>query len=66
MALLPTIGTGVAGLGAMGFILGIASATTFSQPLVGAALIILGLGLLLTGVVLFLAICVLQDLLGIL
>ncbi|MCX5999042.1 MAG: hypothetical protein NTU41_05460 [Chloroflexi bacterium] len=38
----------------------------YGEPLAGVALVVLGLGQMLTGVVLFLAMCVLQDLLGIL
>jgi len=66
MSLLPTIGVAAALIGGIGFILGIVTIATGSEPLIGVALLVLGLGQILAGVVLFLAMCVLQDLLGIL
>ena len=66
MSLLPLIGVCVALVGAVGFILGLVATLAYGEPLAGVALVVLGLGQMLTGVVLFLAMCVLQDLLGIL
>jgi len=66
MALLPIVGAFVGLVGAVSLILGIAAIATGTEPLLGVALVTMGAGQLLTGAVLFLAMCVLQDLLGIL
>lgn len=66
MSLLPLGGVVVAVLGVAGIVLGVLATAAGCGWLPGTALIVLGLGQLLIGVVLYLAMCVLQDLLGIL
>lgn len=64
MNLLPWIGGLVALIGLGGLILGILVVALSGLPLAGAALIVLGMGLVLTGIVLFFAMCIVQDITG--
>ncbi len=66
MSLLPLGGALAAVLGALGLLLGVVAIAAHGEVLPGAVLVILGLGQLLIGGILFLGMCVLQDLLGIL
>ncbi|MBM3132175.1 MAG: hypothetical protein FJZ95_03980 [Chloroflexi bacterium] len=64
MNLLPWVGVGVAVIGLIGLVLGIVIVLISALPLAGAAIITLGLALTLTGIVLFFAMCIVQDITG--
>ncbi|MFO8009533.1 MAG: hypothetical protein R6U89_01855 [Dehalococcoidia bacterium] len=64
MNILPWVGVVIAVIGLTGLILGILTALISSLPLAGSALILTGLGVILCGVVLFFAMCIVQDITG--
>ena len=64
MNLLPWIGVGVAVIGLIGLIMGIMTIIVSGLALGGAALAVIGMGLMLCGIVLFFAICIVQDITG--
>lgn len=64
MNLLPWVGVGIAIIGLIGLIMGILTIFVSGLALGGAALAVIGLGLTLTGIVLFFAMCIVQDITG--
>ncbi len=64
MNLLPWVGVGIAIIGLIGLILGILTVTVSGLVLGGAALTVIGAGIILCGIVLFFAMCIVQDITG--
>ena len=64
MNLLPWGGVGIAFVGLIGLVLGILTMVISGLTLAGLALAVVGTGVLLCGVVLFFAMCIVQDITG--
>lgn len=64
MDVLPWIGAGIAAIGLTTLILGILTIALSGLALGGAGLLIGGLGLTVSGIVLFFAMCIVQDITG--
>ena len=64
MNVLPWVGVGIAIIGLIAFILGIITLLVSGLPLAGAAIMVGSFGLILCGVVLFFAMCIVQDITG--
>lgn len=61
---LPWVGIVVAAIGFIGLIMGVLTIFISGLALGGATLAFIGLGLTLTGIVLFFAMCIVQDITG--
>ncbi len=64
MDLLPWVGIGVAFMGLLGLFMGLLTIFITGQVFNGATSIILGTGLMVCGIALFFAMCIVQDLTG--
>ena len=64
MNVLPWGGVGIALVGLIGMILGILTIAISGLTLAGLALAVVGTGVLICGVVLFFAMCIVQDITG--
>ncbi len=64
MNVLPWVGVGISIIGLVGFVLGILTLLVSGLSLAGAAIIAGSFGLILCGVVLFFAMCIVQDITG--
>ncbi len=64
MNLLPWGGVGIVFIGLIGLILGILTMVISGLTLAGLALAVVGFGVMLCGVVLFFAMCIVQDITG--
>ena len=64
MNVLPWGGVGIAFIGLIGLVLGILTIVISGLTLAGVALAVVGAGVLLCGVVLFFAMCIVQDITG--
>ena len=64
MNLLPWAGIAIAGIGLIGLVMGALTIVTAGQVLNGTTSAVLGAGLMFCGIVLFFAMCIVQDLTG--
>jgi len=64
MNVLPWVGVGIAIIGFIGLVLGILTIVVSGLVLGGITLSVVGAGILLCGVVLFFAMCIVQDITG--
>jgi len=64
MNVLPWVGVGIAVIGVIGLVLGILTIAVSGIVLGGIALSVAGFGIMLCGVVLFFAMCIVQDITG--
>ena len=64
MNVLPWVGVGIAIVGLIALVLGILTAVVSGLVLGGISLAIAGFGIILCGIVLFFAMCIVQDITG--